>query len=240
MKTIKSMMILLAVLGINVAVAGTPVETLIPVDHIYVPKGFDSNDNSEIILSGHLPNLCHKAPKTIIQKDGNKIMITVTALKYHNTNPFCAEVLVPFVEPVSLGVLDKGMYDIVVNGKSIFRKEANILINESTSPAVDDHVYANIDNVQREEGTRVVKLNGYNPSECLQFDEVKVVDNDKDVYAVLPIMKKVSDFCPMKLTPFSVEVEVPKNLKEDKVLLHVRSMDGKSVNALFYEDSQEE
>ncbi len=236
----KKLKTVLALLAANVAFAGTPVETLIPVEHIYVPKGFDSNDNSEVILSGHLPNLCHKAPKTTITQEGNKIMIEVTALKYHPTNPFCAEVLVPFIEPVSLGVLDKGMYDIVVNGKSIFRKEANIFVAESTSPAIDEHVYANVDHVEREEGSRTVKLVGYNPSDCLEFQEVKVASNDKDTYAMLPIMKKVSDFCPMKMTPFKYEVEVPSDLKNDAVLLHVRAMDGKSVNTLFYQDPSEE
>ena len=236
----KNLKTLLALLAVNVAFAGTPVETLIPVDHIYVPKGFDSNDNSEVILSGHLPNLCHKAPKTTVTQEGNKVLIEVTALKYHPTNPFCAEVLVPFVEPVSLGVLDKGVYDIVVNGKSIFRKESSIFITESTSPAIDDNVYANVDHVETDPGSRTVKLAGYNPSDCLEFQEVKVASNDKDTYAILPIMKKVSDFCPMKMTPFKYEVEVPSELKKEAVLLHVRAMDGKSVNTLFYQDSFEE
>ena len=33
---------------------------LVPVDNVYSPKGFDANDNSEVIVSGFLPNLCYK------------------------------------------------------------------------------------------------------------------------------------------------------------------------------------
>ena len=39
--------------------ASTPTEKLVPVDHIYVPTGFDSNDTVEVVVTGYLPNLCH-------------------------------------------------------------------------------------------------------------------------------------------------------------------------------------
>ena len=37
----------------------------------------------------------------------------------------------------------------------------------------------------------------------------------------------------MKMVPFSYDMEVPSNLNAAKVLLHVRVMDGKSVNSIF-------
>ena len=46
-------------------------------------------------------------------------------------------------------------------------------------------------------------------------------------------MKQVSEFCPMKMVPFEYEVEVPNNLEKEKILLHVRVMDGRSVNSLY-------
>jgi hypothetical protein len=48
-------------------------------------------------------------------------------------------------------------------------------------------------------------------------------------------MKKIRDFCPMKMTPFSYDIEVPKSLANPKILLHVRSMDGNSINSIFHQ-----
>ena len=46
-------------------------------------------------------------------------------------------------------------------------------------------------------------------------------------------MKQINDFCPMKMTPFAYDIEVPKTLNKARVLLHVRGMDGKSINSIF-------
>ena len=215
------------------AQAGTPVETIVPIDAIFSPVGFDSNDSSEIVVSGWLPNLCHKAPKTDFTVKGNKIDIKVTALKYDSTNPFCPEMIVPFVKSVEIGVLDKGKYEITVNGKTPYSKKSEIKIDESSSNAIDDFIYANVEYIDQEIGSNTISLKGYNPSDCLELEEVKFVSNGINAYSILPVMKKVRDFCPMKLVPFTHEVEVPQTLKTSKVLLHVRSMDGNSVNSLF-------
>lgn len=226
---------MIAIVGLSsgVALASTPVEILTPIEHIYSPKGFDSNDNTEVIIEGYLPNLCHKAPTSKVKVEGKKINIEVTALRYHPSNPFCPEAIVPFVETVNVGLLDKGDYDIVVNGKSIYEQRGEISVAESTSNSVDEHVYANVEYVAKKSDSREVTLKGYNPSDCFVLDEINVVDNGKDVYSVLPKMKQISDFCPMKMVPFSYKMEVPSKLEKERVLLHVRSMNGKSVNSIF-------
>ena len=66
--------ILMMVLGL-LANAGTPVERLVPVKNIFSPEGFDSNDNVEVIVEGHLPNLCHKTPMKTVSINGNSIGI---------------------------------------------------------------------------------------------------------------------------------------------------------------------
>lgn len=218
----------------GVALASTPVEIKTPIENIYSPNGFDSNDNVEIIIEGYLPNLCHKSPTSKVKVVGSKIQIDVTALRYDASNPFCPEAIVPFVETVKVGLLDKGNYDIVVNGKSIYQKAGTIQVNEATSNSVDEHVYANVDSVMKESGSREVELRGYTVSDCFVLDDINIVDNGSDVYSILPKMKQISDFCPMKMVQFSYKMEVPSKLKKDKVLLHVRGMNGNSVNTLFY------
>lgn len=227
------MRLFIAFMAMGVVSAGVPVEVMVPVEDVYAPKGFDSNDNSQIIVSGYLPNLCHRAPKSIVKIENKKIDIQIVSLKYHSSNPFCPEMIVPFVEAIDLGVMDKGMYDVVVNGKSIYEQNANIRIDEASSDAVDEFVYAGVEFVEKSAGSRKVVLKGYNPSDCFVLDEIEVLDNEKDVYSILPKMKQISDFCALKMVPFEYDVIVPEKLKSDKVLLHVRSVQGKSVNSIF-------
>lgn len=215
------------------AVASTPIETYVPVEHVYSPSGFDSNDNTEVIVEGVLPNLCHKSPITTSKIVGNTIKVTVKAMKYESDSPFCPEIALPFVAAVNVGLLDKGNYEILVNGKTVYEKKSVIQVAEATSDAVDEFIYANVEHVEKHEGSRIVDLKGYNPSECLELDKVEYHDNKKDTYAVLPKMKQVSTFCPMKMTSFTFPTEVPATLEREKVLLHVRVMDGKSVNTVF-------
>lgn len=225
--------VLIAFLAMGVAVASVPVEVMVPIEDVYSPKGFDSNDNSQIIISGYLPNLCHRAPKSIVKMEEGKVDIKIVSLKYDPSNPYCPEMIVPFVEAIDLGVMDKGVYDIVVNGKSIFEKRASLQIDEASSDAVDEYVYAGVEYIEKSAGSRRVVLKGYNPSDCFVLDEIEVLDNEKDVYSIKPKMKQVSDFCALKMVPFEYDFIVPDKLQADKVLLHVRSVQGKSVNSIF-------
>lgn len=228
------MRMFIALMAIGFAAqASVPVEVMVPIEDVYSPKGFDSNDNSQVVISGYLPNLCHKRPKAIVNMVDRKVDIKVVSLKYDSSNPYCPEMIVPFVEAIDLGVLDKGMYDIVVNGKSIYESRAQLNIAEASSDAVDDHVYAAVEYIDRNPGSRRVVLKGYNPSDCFVLDEIEILDNNKNVYSILPKMKQISDHCPMKMVPFEYDVHVPSKLQADKVLLHVRSIEGRSVNSIF-------
>ncbi|MGZ3808168.1 MAG: hypothetical protein ACXVCE_08785 [Bacteriovorax sp.] len=209
-------------------------EANVPVDHVFSPAGFDSNDNTEVVVTGFLPNLCYKAPKSTVSVKDGKISVSVKAIKNQMGMGFCADVIVPYIEYIDIGVLDKGNYQIAVNEKSSWEQKSNISIAEASSSSIDEAVYANVDQVVRgEEGSRKVLLKGYNPSDCFELKEIVVLDNGVDTYSVLPKMKQVRSFCPKKMIPFSYEFEVPEKLEADKVLLHVRVMDGRSVNAFF-------
>jgi len=224
---------LLAFLIMGVTAASSPIEVLVPISDVFSPKGFDSNDNSQIIVSGYLPNLCHKAPMSEVKVVNGKVEIKVKSLRYDASNPYCPEVIVPFVEAIDLGVMDKGFYDIVVNGKSIYELRERLQVNEASSGAVDEHIYAGVEFIEKSEGSNRIFLKGYNPSDCFVLDEIEVFDNAKNVYSVLPKLKQISDFCALKMVPFEYEMEVPNNLKADRILLHVRSVQGKSINSIF-------
>lgn len=213
--------------------SSTPIEVPVPVTSVFTPKGFDTNDMAEVVIRGFLPNLCHKAPSVKAIVVGKTIEIEATALSYEADNPFCPEMIVPFLTSVEVGVLDRGEYKVKVNERTPYENKGNLFISEALSPSVDEHTYAYVDHVVHIQGTRKVRLNGYNPSDCFEFDRVDYVDNGKDVFSVLPKMKQVHPVCPMKMVPFTIVTEVPERLEAKEVLLHVRVMNGKSVNSIF-------
>lgn len=201
----------------------------VPADGVFIPKGYDSNDDIELIVDGYLPNLCYKNPQAFVEVDKNIINVSVKALSSDNGMVACAEMVVPFIHSFSVGVLDRGLYEVHLNGK----KSGELFVEESSSSAMDDLIYANVESIERVPGENRVIIHGHHPSFCLEFNHFEVFDNNKDVYSVLPVMKQVSEFCPLKLVPFSLELEVPDSLDQKRVLLHVRGMNGKSVNSLF-------
>lgn len=229
----KMIPILAIVPGLLMAAPIKQIESNVPVDHVYAPAGFDSNDNAEVVVSGFLPNLCYKAPKAKVEVKGDKINIGVRALKNIGGLSFCADVIVPYVEVVNIGLLDQGKYKLAVNENSPYERKADMKVNEASSNSIDEAIYANVSEIVQKEGSRKIILKGFNPSDCFEFDKIELVDNGIDSYSVLPKLKQIRDFCPKKMVAFSYEFSVPENLPAERILLHVRVMDGKSMNALF-------
>lgn len=232
MKSLTKLSALLLLSSLSVF-AEIPVDAPVPVKQVFSPAGFDSDDHSEVVVMGFLPNLCYKAPQTKVNIQGKRINVGVSALKVSRMNTMCAEVIVPFIQVVDLGMLDKGKYDVVVNESTGHQKNAKLVVSEAISDATEPEVYANVANVERIAGSNKVVLKGYNPSDCFELRKIEIKDNGVDTYTILPRMKQVREFCPKKEVPFEYEVEVPKRLQADRVLLHVKIMDGKSVNSLF-------
>ncbi len=218
----------------------TSIEANVPVDHVYTPAGFDSNDNTELVVTGFLPNLCYKAPRSSVSLKDGKISVEVKAIKNQTGLGFCAQVIVPYVEYINVGVLDRGNYQVSVNENTTWEKKSKMAITEATSHSIDENIYANVEEITKgEEGTRKIFLKGSNPSDCFELKEVLVKDNGIDTFSILPKLKQIKANCPKVMMPFSYEVEIPQNLDADKVLLHVRVMDGRSVNAFFNNKPQE-
>ncbi len=210
----------------------------VPVKHIYVPKGFDDNDATEVVVTGELPSLCYYSPQAVVRKEGTKVFVSVLA--YVSKATECEMMIVPFMLTVHLGVLSVGQYSIEVNPGTTTQKNATLNIAPALSDQVDDHIYANVETVTRVQGSRTVQLHGYNPSDCYVLDRAQILSNGSDTYAVLPIMKKVHSACPMKMVPFVYSVQIPTGLAEDELLVHVRGMKGTAVNYLFLQESEKE
>lgn len=223
----KKQLILSALLVLTVSQSWAEV-SLAPVKHLYVPMGFDNNDSVEVVVTGSLPNPCYGRNTVSVNVTGSDIAIEVTAIR-RNTKAMCPQMLVPFKEVVSLGSLQGGSYKITVNNVLT----DGLVVGEAPSNSVDDHLYAAIDQLEKK-GPNDYVLHGWRYSRCLELDRVEVVSNGKDTLSVLPIMKQVSDFCPMKGVPVAYPVKLNfKNLRINEPLVHVRTMDGKSFNSIL-------
>lgn len=205
-----------------------------PVDHVFVPQGFDSNDSVELIVTGNFPSTCYSRNQVEVKVIDEVIKVHITALDNSKKSKYCADVMIPFKEVVSVGNLQGGKYTIIINEKTNFELKENIKIDEASSNDVDDHIYAMIDYIDLGfVASGSAMLVGWSPSDCLELDHVEYISNNKDTLSILPVMKKVTDFCPMKMTPLNIPIKYDRNaFQEDKVLLYTRTIEGKSVNSL--------
>lgn len=227
-----SLLLITAVFSFS-SFANTPTEVLIGVSDIYTPAGFDNDDNAEVILTGLLPNSCHSTPKinTII-KDKN-VYVRLTALSYEDSNPFCPPATTPFVQKINLGLLTQGEYEVFINPDTEFEMRSDMTIVDVNQSVFDGKTYANVQKVEAvDDEVNTVILKGHNPSYCYKLDRVEFISDNENTYSILPIMEKVASNCPLKRVEFEYEVEVPARIPSEEVLLHVRSMDGSSVNKI--------
>ncbi|MCR9203079.1 MAG: hypothetical protein NXH75_00770 [Halobacteriovoraceae bacterium] len=213
--------------------ASTPVEKPIPVTGLYSPRGYDTMDSSEIVVAGYLPNGCHKNPKVEISKNGRFIDVRVRSLFYQSNNPYCPEVLLPFVKTVNVGLLKAGEYKVRLKKQTTIDRIVPFVVKNPDGSDDKNQVYANVQHIERKPEEGKIILFGHNPSDCFVFDRINVVDNGRKTITVLPKMKQVSQHCPMKMVPFKYEVSIPKDDDETATLIHVRTMYGDSINTIY-------
>lgn len=214
----------------------TPPEVVTsPVDHLFVPSGFDNNDNVEIVVTGKYPNPCFVRNGSEVEVKDDKVFITVTSLRRDGSD--CQPMAVPFSESVTVGNLQAGNYEIVVNQSTRNELKENLDVAVSRSTGVDDHIYAIVDYVELGFTGGLggdAMLMARSPSDCVVFDRVEYLSNNKDTVSILPIMKKVSETCKEKTKRFQIPVKFdPRALPNKDILLFVRSIEGKSVQSFI-------
>lgn len=218
--------------GAGVAMADAEV---VPVDavRVFVPVGFDDNDNAQVVLDGYLPSGCYRLARTETSVDPATRQIRVQAMARYFDIP-CIEARIPYNVVVDLGILPAGDFTVVSN-KDTLRE--NMKIAEATNAGPDDFDYAPVDSVRVREvpGTDrlVAVIDGRFTNSCMAFDDVKVIDNGATL-AVLPVIKMTDGpACADIILPYRRVVNLPANLAPGRHLLHVRSLNGHAVNYVF-------
>lgn len=205
------------------------VEVSAPVKSVFIPKGFDNNDNAQVVVEVALPNSCYKMGmvKTLINPETQSVNVSVTSFYSHSD--VCLQIYTTYPEVVSLGLLDVGNYAVNVNNATDFELPVALANNDSA----DDFVYASILGLVRQ-STFDFQIQGRLPRECAQLKEIRVIREDGGVMVVLPIVE-FPEGCEVVASEgelgkdFLATFSLPSDLKGDH-LIHVRSFNGGSLN----------
>lgn len=208
-------------------------DEVVHVDSVFTPKGFDENDHVEIMASGYLPSPCFRRPYGSIEKAGNDIKITVRAARMASRDRICIEMAVPYLISIPVGPVVAGKYTVTVNTATNIPLFSEMEIEPSTNGTIDNFLYAKVEQVSVDRKTRTVTLRGENPSPCIELEKIISTSNGFNTYAVMPIMRQKDAICPQVITPFEYTYQLPDDLHAPKVLVHVRTLDGNSKNAVF-------
>jgi hypothetical protein len=209
-------------------------------EKLYVPNGFDSNDNVEVVVHGHLPSTCYKVQDVSVERDDATGTITVQPLVFRYRGP-CLQMLIPFTTPAKLGLLKPGKYT-VKQKRSGGATDATLTVRAAVTESPDDFLYAPVDNVklsalQEEAGAYKLTIEGNFPYMfvgCMRMQKV-VTDVQGEILVVQPVAEIVDGpECSDRRPDNSYSYEtVVRGALTDELLVHVRSLNGESFNRHF-------
>lgn len=230
MKIFQTALILLTSFAASASFADPSLPTKVPASFskVYVPVGFDSNDNVQIVGVGMFNNSCYRNAETSVRVDEASKTIHLGGLTYQYSG-YCLQVMMPFDRVIDLGILKAGSYTVIQETDK--RVLGKIDVRATTKSEPDDNLYAPISQafLQAGKNANIVHLTGEFPLSCMKMTDVKV-DVQEDVLVVQPIAAVTNNVpCQKGSFPFSVDTKV-NNMKPGRYLMHIRSMNGKAVN----------
>jgi len=203
------------------------------VDSVFTPKGYDINDDIRVFVSGTKPSPCFGTPYGVVERIGNELKITVRARQKVAKDRLCIAMEVPYLAGIRIKDIPAANYDLHVNPGTFHAITAKLEISPSATDSIDDFLYPAVEYITVDPKTRVVKLHGTNPSKCLQLDKIIHTSNGINTYAIMAIMEKRGSVCEVELDPFVYTYQLPHDLHADKILVHVRTLDGTWQNKVF-------
>lgn len=199
----------------------------------YLPNGFDTNDNVQIVGEGTYSNTCFRPAQydVSIDNEAKKIIIKPKAYKYDG---MCAMMLVPYSQEINLGILNAGRYQVIQEG-AYSAELGKLNIRLATNSSADDLLYAPVSQAfwQSKDGHNRVTIKGAFTNSCWKLKTVRVdVQEDTKVVVIQPESEITENAaCADVMVPFESTVEID-NMPKGRYLLHVRSTNAKAVNNL--------
>jgi hypothetical protein len=236
---IRNLLVSIGLVGMShVAGADTSALVTAPVDRIFVPSGFDDNDKVEVIIHGEFSSSCYKMGPVSATVDDATKKISISAQAYFYRGVSCIQLLTPFIKSVEIDRhLLSGDYTISVVDRPT-AGAPKLHVTRSTRPDADDFLYAAATFADIEvgvDGSRELVLKGQHPyllDGCVKFDAVRTAVGADGTIVVLPVTKIVyGDECRGYVNNrFEYRTKFGDTLPVGEYLLHVRVLDGNSVN----------
>jgi hypothetical protein len=216
-----------------------------PVEKIFVPQGFDDNDNIEVVIQGRFPDACMKTGPVETRIDHTTQTVTLKPEVYVYRGEPCAQVIIPFTQRVTLGTLQQGTWKILLEGAPAIAP-LPLVITHAQSAAPDEVLYAPVDEVvmlpDLQGRLRKLVISGNWPQipnnrGCFALKEIRTFIGADDTVVVRPIAELLA---PALCSPtsqrkrvFQGSVLLDRPLQRDS-LIHIRTLNGESLNK-FYE-----
>lgn len=229
--------VFLSLVGAGSALADAPVLVPSPVEKAFVPHGFDDNDDIELVVHGHYPDTCYKTGPATATVDQDTHTISIEAQSYFYRGDLCATVMVPFIQSVKVGMLPIGTYTVVVKDRPDV-VAPDLIVGRARSTNPDDNLYAPVASAWLDkgaDGAYSVRLEGEYPFMfigCMLIREVRTYMSPGNTLVVLPIAE-LTDGPECDDHARSMRFQVTQavgTLREGDYLIHVRALDGNSVN----------
>lgn len=216
---------------------GVPTE--VAARFLFVPGGFDSNDQVQVTLDGYLPNSCYKIADPRIEYDDSSKTFTVTAIanNFESDTVVCGTYEVPYTVTANLGQVKEGQYQIVTKGGA----SRTLNVKRSSGIGPDDFLYAPVDHVHidvsltRKEIT--ASLEGRFTNSCMRWQDIKAIDEGESV-VLLPVIsvEDRGDCRDREMQYKAMTVKLPWR-QPGRYLLHVRGLSGVAINSVFTVDA---
>jgi len=215
-----------------------------PVEHVFVPQGFDDNDNAEVIVQGRFPNACMKTGPVEKTVDVQTQTIRLRPQVFVYRGEPCAQVIVPFIQRVTFGTLKEGTWKVEIEGMPSVAP-LPLVVKRALSAAPDEFLYAPVEEVvllPGNLGTRQKLVVSGNwpiiPARgCFVMKQIRTTLGADNTLVVQPIAELLpAEQCSptsQRKRAFQASVFLDKSLQLDS-LIHVRVLNGESLNK-FYE-----
>lgn len=197
---------------------------------VYIPRGFDNNDNVQIAAEGIFPNTCLKiaAPDIHVDEVLKRVTINPKAYMYGG---ICLFVIVPYQQTLDLGIIKTpGTYSVQT---SLGVEMGKLEVAKSKTARADDYLYAPVQRVSfLDDAKNEVNLRIEFSNDCMTLDEVKV-DKQENVVVLQPISTfHGRENCAYGYFPITQTVQLGQ-LPKGRYLLHVRSSGSQAKNEII-------
>jgi hypothetical protein len=237
---IRSLLVLAGISGAWIAEAQTRTVVQKP-EFVFSPKSFDSNDNAQLILAGRFTGYCMKVGTTSFQVNRELFQIQVDNMVSVAGNCADLDMYIPYSKVLDLGALPAGNYGVYVRTEfGNYEKMADLPITQSVATSstgsTDERLYAPVSEIRfsgkNGEPNPELTLMGYFTNTCLELDMVQVNFKTHNVIEVLPLVKMKQANCQATVKAFSKTIML-KSFPNVDTLIHVRSMNGQSINKII-------